>query len=150
MKTTNLLQSRVRLFQGSRVRRSTPSLPSPNEARGPQNCRTGGRAYDQATTQRLECAVGGEDRAWAWAKVLRGVSPLMERFGITTATELQADALAERLQAEFSAANGIVIVSNPSVNEATVATYSGRQTHAPIIGGDNLKEAKALLNELAS
>jgi SAM-dependent methyltransferase len=58
---------------------------------------------------RLECAVGGGDKAWAWANVMRGVLPLMERFGITTATELEPDTLAERLQDELRAANGIVI-----------------------------------------
>jgi hypothetical protein len=58
-----------------------------------------------------ECAVGGGDRAfaWAWANVMRGVLPLMERFGITTAAELELDTLAERLQNELRAANGIVI-----------------------------------------
>jgi SAM-dependent methyltransferase len=60
---------------------------------------------------RLECAVGGGDRApaWAWANVMRGLVPLMERLGITTAAELQGDTLAERLQDELRAANGIVI-----------------------------------------
>jgi SAM-dependent methyltransferase len=59
----------------------------------------------------LECAVGGGDRAfaWAWANVMRGVLPLMERFGIATAAELQADTLAERLHAELRATDGIVI-----------------------------------------
>jgi SAM-dependent methyltransferase len=58
---------------------------------------------------RLECAVGGGDKAWAWANVMLGVLPLLERFGITTAAELQPDTLAERLQDELRAANGIVI-----------------------------------------
>jgi SAM-dependent methyltransferase len=59
----------------------------------------------------LECVVGGGDRAfaWAWANVMRGVLPLMERWGITTASELQAETLAERLLNELGAANGIVI-----------------------------------------
>jgi hypothetical protein len=59
----------------------------------------------------LECAVGGGDRAfaWAWANVMRGVLPLMERFGITTASELQPDTLAERLLDELRPAQGIVI-----------------------------------------
>ncbi len=35
--------------------------------------------------------------------------PIMERLGITTAAELQGDTLAERLQDELRAANGIVI-----------------------------------------
>ena len=38
---------------------------------------------------RLECAVGGGDIfAWGWANVMRGLAPLMERLGITTAAEL--------------------------------------------------------------
>jgi SAM-dependent methyltransferase len=58
----------------------------------------------------LECAVGGGDRAfaWAWANVMLGVLPLMERFGIATKAELDPDTLAERLQNELHAANGIV------------------------------------------
>ena len=55
---------------------------------------------------RLECAVGGGDKAWAWANVMRGVLPLMERFGITTAAELEPDTLAERLQDELRALTG--------------------------------------------
>ena len=60
---------------------------------------------------RLECALGGGDRAsaWAWANVMRGLVPLMVRLGITTAAELQGDTLAERLQGELRAANGIAI-----------------------------------------
>jgi ubiquinone/menaquinone biosynthesis C-methylase UbiE len=58
----------------------------------------------------LECWVGsGRDGAWAWANVMRGVLPLMEQFGITTAAELTPDTLADRLQDELRAANGIVI-----------------------------------------
>jgi len=55
--------------------------------------------------------LGGGDRAfaWAWANVMRGVLPLMERFGITTASELQPDTLAERLLDELRPAQGIVI-----------------------------------------
>jgi SAM-dependent methyltransferase len=58
---------------------------------------------------RLECWVGGGgDAAWA-ANVMRGVMPLMERFGIATAADLAPDTLADRLQDELRAANGIVI-----------------------------------------
>jgi SAM-dependent methyltransferase len=62
-----------------------------------------------APEMRLECAVGSGELAWAWANVMRGVLPLMERFRITTAAELRPDTLAERLQDELRAANGIVI-----------------------------------------
>lgn len=58
---------------------------------------------------RLECAVGGGEKAWAWANVVSGVLPLMEQLGITTAAELAADTLADRLQDELRAADGIVI-----------------------------------------
>ena len=58
----------------------------------------------------LECWAGdGRDGAWAWANVMRGVLPLMEQFGITTAAELAPDTLADRLQDELRAPNGIVI-----------------------------------------
>ena len=55
--------------------------------------------------------LGGEwqDAAWDWANVMRGVLPLMERFGIATAADLAPETLADRLQAELRAANGIVI-----------------------------------------
>jgi FMN-dependent NADH-azoreductase len=46
--------------------------------------------------------------------VISGVLPLMERLGITTAAELAADTLADRLQDELRAADGIV-VSPPMV-----------------------------------
>ena len=45
---------------------------------------------------------------WAWANVMLGVLPLMERFGITNAAELQPDTLAERLLDELRPAQGIV------------------------------------------
>jgi hypothetical protein len=40
---------------------------------------------------------------------MRGVMPLMEQFGIATAADLAPDTLADRLQDELRAANGIVI-----------------------------------------
>jgi hypothetical protein len=48
---------------------------------------------------RLECALGGgvNAAAWAWANVIIGALPLMERLGVTTTTEVQPDTLAERL-----------------------------------------------------
>ena len=60
---------------------------------------------------RLECAVGGGDRApaWAWANVMRGLAPLMEQLGITTCAKLAPDTLADRLLAELRAVDGIVI-----------------------------------------
>jgi hypothetical protein len=60
---------------------------------------------------RLECATAGGTRAfaWGWANVVRGVLPLMERLGVTTAADLQPDTLAERLLRDVVASNGIVI-----------------------------------------
>ena len=60
---------------------------------------------------RLECAVGGgpEAASWAWANVVLGVLPLMERLGVTAAADLQPATLAERLLRDVSASNGIVI-----------------------------------------
>jgi predicted O-methyltransferase YrrM len=59
----------------------------------------------------LECAVGGGTKAaaWGWANVALGVLPLMERLGVATAADLQADTLAERLLRDVVAADGIVI-----------------------------------------
>ncbi len=60
---------------------------------------------------RLECAVigGAEPPAWGWAQVVRGVLPLMEQVGVATAADVQPDTLAQRLQEEVAASNGIVI-----------------------------------------
>ena len=60
---------------------------------------------------RLECTVEGGERAraWGWANVMRGVLPLMEQLGITTVAELEPDTLADRLEEELRAADGIVI-----------------------------------------
>jgi SAM-dependent methyltransferase len=58
---------------------------------------------------RIECAAGNGEIAWAWANVLRGVLPLMERLGIATADKMAPDTLADRLQDDLRAANGIVI-----------------------------------------
>jgi hypothetical protein len=59
---------------------------------------------------RLECAVmgGAEPPAWAWAQVVQGVLPL-EDLGIATAADVQPDTLAQRLQADIVASDGIVI-----------------------------------------
>lgn len=64
-----------------------------------------------APEQRLECAVGGGERAraWAWANVMRGVVPLLEQLGIATADELDAETLADRLEHDVKVADGIVI-----------------------------------------
>ena len=59
----------------------------------------------------LESGVaGGRDApAWGWANVVRGVIPLMERLGIATSAEIEPDTLADRLLAEVTAENGIVV-----------------------------------------
>lgn len=40
---------------------------------------------------------------------MQGVEPLLERLGIATADELDADTLADRLEQDVLAADGIVI-----------------------------------------
>lgn len=60
----------------------------------------------------LETEVGGgtRARAWAWANVMGGVLPLLERLGITTRAELDPDTLVDRLVQDVRDANGVVIV----------------------------------------
>jgi len=59
----------------------------------------------------LEAAVGGgkDAPAFAWADVLQGMVPLMERFGIATAREVDAATLADRLLAEVTSRGGVVV-----------------------------------------
>ena len=55
-------------------------------------------------------AGGGPDApAWGWANVVSGAVPLMERLGVTTAAEVDAATLADRLLAETAACDGCVI-----------------------------------------
>ena len=63
---------------------------------------------------------------------MRGVLPLMERFGVATTAELEPDTLAERLHNELRAANGIVI-SPPMVGALGHIYRSKSRTiaHAP-------------------
>jgi ubiquinone/menaquinone biosynthesis C-methylase UbiE len=67
------------------------------------------------------CAIGGDARAFAWANVLIGLLPLMERLGVATTADLEPDTLAERLLGDVLAAEGIVI-SPPLI---------GAWTHTP-------------------
>lgn len=64
---------------------------------------------------RLESDISGgaQARAWGWANVIRGVIPLMERFGIATAADVDPDTLEERLLADVNAAEGVVIGPPP-------------------------------------
>lgn len=59
----------------------------------------------------MEAVVGGGDRApaFGWANVAISALPLMERFGIVSAAELDPDTLTDRLLAEVHAEQGIVI-----------------------------------------
>lgn len=59
----------------------------------------------------MEAAVGGGDSAYAtgWVNVARAALPLMERFGIATAEEVDPDTLTERLLAEVHAVRGVVV-----------------------------------------
>jgi SAM-dependent methyltransferase len=60
---------------------------------------------------RTECVADGGAKApaWGWANVVLGALPLMERFGVATAADVQPDTLADRLLRDVLAANGIVI-----------------------------------------
>jgi ubiquinone/menaquinone biosynthesis C-methylase UbiE len=53
----------------------------------------------------------GEDPAFFdWvAGVVRGILPLMERFGVATRDEVDVDTFAERLRADVAAANGVLV-----------------------------------------
>jgi hypothetical protein len=44
-----------------------------------------------------------------WANTVCGLLPVMERFGLATAADVQADTLAQRLLDDVLAADGIVI-----------------------------------------
>lgn len=59
----------------------------------------------------LESVVAGgpEAPAWGWANLIRGVIPLMERLGVATSAEVQPDTLADRLLAQLTAEDGIVV-----------------------------------------
>lgn len=64
-----------------------------------------------APTMSLEAALVGGDSApaWGWANLIRGALPLMERFGVTTAAEVEVETLAERLLADVRSEEGVVI-----------------------------------------
>jgi len=64
-----------------------------------------------APTLTLETAVvgGPEAPTWGWANLVRGIVPVMERLGVATAAEVDADTLAERLLAELRSEEGVVI-----------------------------------------
>lgn len=59
----------------------------------------------------LEAAIVGGDAAPAWgrANLVRGAVPLMERLGVATAAEVDADTLADRLLADVRKDEGVVI-----------------------------------------
>ena len=55
-------------------------------------------------------AWGGDSLpAYGWAEVVLGALPLMELFGVTTAEELGADTLRERMRAELREVDGVMI-----------------------------------------
>lgn len=73
------------------------------------------RAFEEAglsaPTMSLEATVAGGDLApaWGWANLVRGAVPLMERFGVTTAAEVDVETLADRLLADVRSEGGVVI-----------------------------------------
>ena len=60
-------------------------------------------------TMEAIAAGGPEAPTWGWANLVRGVVPVMERFGVATAAEVDATTLAERLLAEILSEQGVVI-----------------------------------------
>jgi SAM-dependent methyltransferase len=59
----------------------------------------------------MEAFVEGGDEApsWGWANVVKGIAPLMERLGVTSAAELRPDTLADRLRDECAAVDAVVV-----------------------------------------
>ena len=59
----------------------------------------------------LEATVAGGDiaPAWGWANLVRGAVPLMERLGVATAGEVDAETLSDRLLSDVLSDEGIVI-----------------------------------------
>lgn len=59
----------------------------------------------------LEATVAGGEAApaWGWANLVRGAVPLMERLGVATAGEVDADTLSDRLASDVRTDGGIVI-----------------------------------------
>jgi hypothetical protein len=61
---------------------------------------------------RLESIISTSDdpAIFDWlAGAIRGILPLMERFGVATPDEVGIDTLAERLRADVAASNGVVV-----------------------------------------
>ncbi len=65
-----------------------------------------------------------------WANVVRGVVPVMERLGVATAAEVDADTLADRLLADVRSEEGIVIA--PPMVGAWAQTRSDSTGQAPV------------------
>lgn len=64
-----------------------------------------------APALRMDARVGGgpDFPIYEWgAEAIRGVIPLLERFGIATADEVQVDTLADRLRDEVVAGGGVI------------------------------------------
>lgn len=59
----------------------------------------------------LETTIDGtsQARTWGWANVIIGVVPLMERLGVATSNEVDPATLAERLLAELTENDGIML-----------------------------------------
>lgn len=78
---------------------------------GPSLFATFGAAGLPDPEMTMEAAVGGGERAYAlgWVNVARAALPLLERFGIATADEVDPDALTGRLLAEVHAEGGVVV-----------------------------------------
>lgn len=59
---------------------------------------------------------GTQPRHGAWANLVRGAVPLMERLGVASAGEVDADTLADRILSDVRREKGIVI--GPGLRDA--------------------------------
>lgn len=70
------------------------------------------RAGLPAPEMMLQARIEGKPESFSYtyiALAVRSLLPMMERYGVTTATEVQIDTLAERLRAEVVQGGGVVI-----------------------------------------
>jgi SAM-dependent methyltransferase len=60
---------------------------------------------------RIEALLGSGDAApvFFWVDIIRGLVPLMERFGVATAPEVDVETLYDRLTMETKASDGVVV-----------------------------------------
>jgi hypothetical protein len=57
---------------------------------------------------------------WFWLNIVRGLLPAMEKLGVATATEIGIETLADRLAAELTSSDGVMIIPPVTVAWARV------------------------------